>query len=284
VLLLLFQVGLNLPHYFQTYTLTYFDPEVREHQAPRLWGALTVAITVPVAACLLGPAVLHATLVVITLWGLWHITQQSRGLVGLYVRRGAGSAQLRQRLLMALFAGSVAAVAWRIAHHGLSLSGESLPLALPVALALGGTALGAFALALTELNAARLPAFGLTALHVAIFALAVTVVDLNLVLVIATSWHALQYLALTYRVQLGKDDQRLFARLAQQETVLFFAVAVVFAIAAAGLGAALPKPWGQAIYLPLLLLHYLNDAWLWRPDRNPAVKEWLAPLGSPAVR
>ena len=282
-LILIFQVGLNLPHYFQTYTLTYLDPAMRKREAARLWAAAAVAVTLPVAAILLGPLALKTTLTLLTFWGFYHITQQTRGLVGLYLRRGrprAGSndPRLRGRLLIGLFTGTGASLAMRAVTFGPALNGQPFDPALPVAAVLAALSVGAFVSALPHVRWPTLPALLLAILNVGVFALAVTVPDLNLVLVIATSWHAAQYLGLVHQAQRNREGNDWFASLARRELVGFFAIAIGFAAVMAGLGGALPKPWGQAVYLPLLLLHYLNDAWLWSPLRNPEAKAWLAPL------
>jgi hypothetical protein len=284
-ILLAFQVGLNLPHYFQTYGLTYLNPEVRRSAALRLWTTLAAAIALPVTAILLGPTALRWTLAFIALWAFLHITQQTRGLVGLYLRRaGDGGPALRQPLLAFLFLSTAAVAAYRIASHGLTLAGEPFPLARPVTLVLVAAATAALGLAFGRATRAHVPALALSVTHTAVMALSMSVDNLSLALALATSWHALQYLGLTFTVQRQQPESLPLARLARTEVVAFFGVAIAFGFAAAGIGAALPSPWGQAVYLPLLLVHYLNDAWLWRPQTNPRVRAWLAPLVSRGTR
>jgi hypothetical protein len=281
-LLLAFQVGLNLPHYFQTYALTYFDPEVRRREAWRLGAALAAALAFPLGAILAGPRALQITLAFIAFWAFLHITQQTRGLAGLYLRRGGDTGgELRRPLLAFLGLSTAAVVAWRVTRFGLTLSGQPLPSANLAWAALSLASVLALGLSLMKLTRARLPALTLAVLHTGAMALSMSVADLSLALALATSWHALQYLGLTFAVQRRRSEALLWPRLARHEAAGFFFVAMLFGLAAAGLGAALPRPWGQAIYLPLLMMHYLNDAWLWRPDRNPDARVWLSPLLSP---
>jgi hypothetical protein len=282
-LLLAFQVGLNFPHYFQTYSLTYLNPAVRRREGLRLGATAAVAFAVPVGAILWGPTALKWTLALISLWAFWHITQQTRGLAGLYLRRaGATDPAFRRPLLAFLFLSTAAVVAGRIAGHGWTLSRDPLPILKPVTLALAAAATGALGLTLLQLRRKRLPALLITGLHTGALALSMSVENLSLALALATSWHALQYLGLTFSVQRGLDEPRALPRLARTEVVAFFGIALGFGLCGAGLGATLPSPWGQAVYLPLLMVHYLSDGWLWRPKRNPEVRAWLRPLAPAA--
>ncbi len=282
LLLLVFQVGLNLPHYFQTYALTYFDPEVRKRARRRLALTAAVAVALPIGAILLGAQALQALLAFVAFWAFFHITQQTRGLAGLYLRRGGEVGdRFRRPLLAVLFLSTAAVALWRMAAYGPTLAGAPLPLARPGARALALGAAVSLIAALARLTAARAPALGLAVLHTGALALSMTAENLSLALALATSWHALQYLGLTFSVQRARPEDGLWPRLARSESVAFFGLAAGVGLAAAALGAALPAPWGQAIYLPLLLIHYLTDGWLWQPARNPEVKVWLSPLVAP---
>ncbi len=88
-LFLLFQAGFNLPHYFQTLTLTYLDPEVRQRERRRLAVLGAASLLLPTGALLApSPTPLRLLTTLTLLWGFWHILQQSWGLAAIYLRRG----------------------------------------------------------------------------------------------------------------------------------------------------------------------------------------------------
>ena len=295
-LFLLFQAGFNLPHYFQTLTLTYLDPEMRRRERRRLALLAAISLLLPLGALLApSPTPLRLLTTVTLVWGFWHILQQSWGLAAIYLRRGASEALWGRRWARgALTLGCLWPLAWRISRGTLGyatggLAQQSLLPQLPIAVAQAGAAAALCAcvgyagwLAMRLLR--RQPAAPLAALLVGLTVVQfwigmIFIDDFVLAIVFLTSWHALQYLALVYQVQRGRSasaEPSWWARLASTEEVWYFAAAVGFALVAAGVADSLPRPWGDSVYLPLLMAHYLNDGWLWKRKENPDVAGWLA--------
>ncbi|MHB8416448.1 MAG: hypothetical protein ACYDCL_00120 [Myxococcales bacterium] len=292
-LFLLFQAGFNLPHYFQTYTLTYLDPGARAKHRGKLLALAALSLGLPLAALAApSPLPLRALTTLTLLWGFWHIVQQSWGLTALYLRRGGAGDRGRSWARAALTAGCLWPLLFRLAHGTLGyaaggLSQASLLPRLPAPAAEAAALLGALSALgycgwiLGRLRQ-RLPWSPLAAVMVGLTCVQfyvgfVLIDDFVLSLVFLTAWHALQYLALVFSVQRRREGR--WTALAVNEEVVYFSLAVAFAFLATGAAETLPRPWGDAIYLPLLLAHYLNDGWLWRRQTNPELPRWL---GSPA--
>jgi hypothetical protein len=298
-LFLLFQAGFNLPHYFQTFTLTYLDAEMRHRERRRLAILGAASLLLPLGALLAPSATPLRLLTTFTLlWGFWHILQQSWGLTAIYLRRaGTDSPWGRRWARAALTLGCLWPLAWRISRGTLGyakggLAQQSLLPPLPIAWANAGAALAlcasvGYAGWIGTRLLKRQPAAPLAALLVALTAVQfwvglVFLDDFVLAIVFLTTWHAVQYLALVFQVQRARGlgaEARVWSRLASSEEVWYFAVAVGFALLAAGLADSLPRPWGDAVYLPLLLAHYLNDGWLWKRKQNPDLGSWLPSPG-----
>ncbi|HUB05872.1 MAG TPA: hypothetical protein VMB50_02665 [Myxococcales bacterium] len=288
---LLFQAGFNLPHYFQTYTLTYFDREARRTHGRRLLALALISICVPLAALAApSPLPLRLLTTVTLVWGFWHVVQQSWGFTALYLRRaGAADASGRFWARSALLSGCAWPLAWRLAHGTLGYSAGGLsqtsllpPLPEPAAqatAALWAIASLGFGAWIGSRLRRRLPwsplAAAMVLLTVVQFCVGFVLIDdFVLTLVFLTAWHALQYLALVYVVQRRRETP--WGQLANREEVGYFAVAVVFALLVTGAAESMRRPWGDAVYLPLLMAHYLNDGWLWKRSKNAAVAAWLS--------
>jgi hypothetical protein len=83
-----FQLAFNMPHNFQTWTLTVLDAEDREHNGPRYAVAAAIVVATFAIPLLASPDVIYPALVDLLLyWGYYHLVRQHHGILRLYERR-----------------------------------------------------------------------------------------------------------------------------------------------------------------------------------------------------
>jgi len=305
----LFQLVFNLPHNFQTWTLTALDPVDRARDGRRDLVALAVIVALFGGAMLLSPDDVYPWLRDgLIYWGYYHLVRQHYGFLALYQRKAGGAiprweqrlyprlleaicylplvVRFRDPSLMTIRAGGVET--W-VRHPVVPPAVWIAALALFAAAVL--FVVGHHLVLLARGGRVVLPRLLLFLSITIAFGLADLVVgDLIVAIAIVTAYHNLQYIGLVWfrtetRARLGLVDGNLFvAWLRDGRWARYLACAF-------GYGVVILAP--RVIFrgvrvaeLPItavVALHYVVDARLWKGQRQPrlGVELGLKPPPSP---
>jgi hypothetical protein len=304
-----FQLAFNMPHNFQTWTMSILDADDRAKHGRRYAAAVVV-----IALVLGVPMIASPTIVwpwvrdALIYWGYYHLVRQHYGLLRLYERRMAvaGSpgtdreSDLYKRFLDVV---SYAPLILRFGHpEQLTLNVRDRhfeihhpPLPAPVATLVWAIYLGTIAAAVVHHVVAALRgrkwllprallltsvtfAFGLAGLAIADFIVAVAVV---------TAYHNLQYLGLVYfmngtRAELADREQ---APLGNNRPIDWIRTGrfPLYVLVTFGYGLFLLAPvallqgkvWAQLPISVAVALHYYVDSRVWKFNAYPAHARFL---------
>lgn len=310
VLAALFAVLLDFPHVLWTSLRVLLDPRERAHHGRHY--AISLAVIIVGVATLAAVGRFDVVLTVFVVWQVLHVVRQHIGMVSVYAgkARYVGS---RGPVKSLLYLGCLAPVSYRLAR-GLHLghyviAGHALPfsdLRLPIPLVpwpVVFTMYAGFAAALVVFAtdqwrrraAGILPGAALATVGVAIvfYNLSyVLVSDPYALILIATTFHSLQYHVISWARNRGRfggpapdatnartGRQLLLARLTCPKSV------VPLGIVLALVGAALAD--GELVLagvvpFSLVLHHFYLDGWLWKPATNPGLADDLALSARPS--
>jgi hypothetical protein len=303
-----FQLAFNLPHNFQTWTMSILDEEDRRKNGRRYAIALVVCVLVFALPMALSPDGVYPWVRdALIYWGYYHLVRQHYGFQRLYEKKMGGVSALESRLyarfldavsylpllirfrdpeLMTIHAGRVSAHIW----HPVLPRLVWLPLA-----AIYGAVIAA-AIVHHVVAAARgrkhlVP----RALHFATVTLAFglagfVIRDLIVAIAVVTAFHNLQYIGLVWfhnanRAADGDTQGNPGVQwIAAGKLPRYVAVSLLYGVAILGPRALLPGV--RLAELPITLvvaMHYYVDARIWRFKDYPRLGRWLR-LSAPAAR
>jgi hypothetical protein len=303
----IFQLAFNLPHNFQTWTMSVLDEEDRSRHGRRYAIALAVCVLVFALPMALSPDGVYPWVRdALIYWGYYHLVRQHYGFQRLYEKKMGGVPALESKLyarfldavsylpllvrfrdpeLMTIHAGKMAAHIWH----------PVLPRAAWMAVA-ALYALIVVAAIVHHLVAVARGRTGLLprALHFAAvtlaFALAGLVIrDLIVAIAVVTAFHNLQYIGLVWfhnanRAADGATDGNPAVRwIATHRIGRYVAVSMLY-----GVVILLPRalsPGTRLAELPITLvvaMHYYVDARIWRFKDYPRLGRWLR-LSAPSA-
>ena len=295
-----FQLLFNLPHNFQTWTMSLFDEDDRARNG-RAYAiaALVIAVVFAVPMVLSPDGVYPWVRDALIYWGYYHLVRQHYGFQRLYERKMGGVSEreswwygryldavsylpllirFRDPELMTINAGS--ARAW--IHHPVLPSPVVLALvALYVAVVLA--AVGHHAVAFARGRRGLMPRALLLGSVTVCFALAALVIsDMIVAIAIVTSFHNIQYLGLVWfhnRNRAAQGDTRgnaPIAWLAAGRVALYAVVSIFY-----GLAIFAPRALFQTTRLGelpiafVVAMHYFVDARVWKFKDYPKRGAWL---------
>lgn len=295
-----FQLAFNLPHNFQTWTMTLLDEEDRAKNG-RLYAIAAVVILLVFAV----PMVLSPDGVypwvrdALIYWGYYHLVRQHYGFQRIYERKMGGVSageswgygryldavsylplliRFRDPELMTIKAG--AARAW--IHHPVLPS----PLVTGLIVLWGGVVVAAIVhhvVAFARGRRGLLPRALLLASVTVCFGLAAVVIsDLVVAIAIVTSFHNIQYLGLVWfhnRNRAAQGDVKGNAPIGWISTgriALYAAVSIFYGIAIFAPRALFQTTrLGELPITFVVALHYFVDARVWRFKDYPKRGAWL---------
>jgi hypothetical protein len=301
----IFQLAFNLPHNFQTWTLTALDPVDRARDGRRDLVALAVIVALFGGAMVLSPDGVYPWLRDgLIYWGYYHLVRQHYGFLALYQRKAGGAIprweqRLYPRLLDAICYLPLV-VRWRdpslMTIHAGGLDTWVRHPIVPPAVWIAALALfGAAVLFVVAHHVALLRRGGRVVLPRLLLFVSITIAfgladlvagDLIVAIAIVTAYHNLQYIGLVWfrtetRARLGLVDGNPFVAWLRDGRWLRYAACalaygvVIFAPRALLRGVRL----GELPLTAVVALHYVVDARLWKGQRQPrlAVELGLRP-------
>lgn len=295
-----FQLLFNLPHNFQTWTMSLFDEEDRARNG-RAYAvaALIIAVVFAVPMVLSPDGVYPWVRDALIYWGYYHLVRQHYGFQRLYERKMGGVSdreswwygryldavsylplfiRFRDPELMTINAGS--ARAW--IHHPVLPS----PVVIALVVLYGAVVLAAVAQHVIAFRRGRrglMPRALLLGSVTVCFALAAVVIsDMIVAIAIVTSFHNIQYLGLVWfhnQNRAAQGDTRgntPIAWLAAGRVALYAVVSIFY-----GLAIFAPRALFQTTRLGelpiafVVAMHYFVDARVWKFKDYPKRGAWL---------
>ncbi|MBK7864532.1 MAG: hypothetical protein IPJ65_39215 [Archangiaceae bacterium] len=295
-----FQLVFNLPHNFQTWTMSVLDEEDRAKNGRRYAvAALVIMLALAVPMVLSPDGVYPWVRDALIYWGYYHLVRQHYGFQRLYERKMGGVSD-RESWWYGRYLDAVSYLPLLIRFRDPELMtirvGESASTlhhpALPGPVALGLLGVYGAAIVAAAVHHAWAAARGrkvwvpraLLLLSVtACFALAALVVsDLIVAIAIVTTFHNIQYLGLVWFHNRNRADAQQthgnapIGWLAARRFALYAAVSIVYGLIIFAPRAAIRGTRLAELPLGLVVaLHYYVDARLWRFKDYPKRGAWL---------
>ena len=280
-------LALDGPHVFATWSRTYLLREEWGRRPGLLLSGLALA-GLPAVVLLLSRPCFYALLAAVNLWGFWHVVRQHEGLLGLYRRRngdGPADARFDRALLYVALAAPFAAL---ITRHPEARAAIGWTTEVPPEAALGavGAVVLVYAVRQVRLRRPNVPKLLFLGLLVPFYPLVCTsssvlTAPLMGVVPILTISHDLHYHAMVrfYHHNRGTGGAwhpaaglALGVLLAVLGCTLDSNLAV-----GAGLRSSVPvREACLAVFHGVFLHHYFIDGFIWKPSRDPSVREGLA--------
>jgi hypothetical protein len=288
---------LAIPHYMSSFSFFLGDDNRRYYGRHAAWfygGPVAIAATV---LLLRGSGAHTPVLVTMFVWNIYHVSQQSHGILSIYRRLNDGPPAERSAARVAILSVNATMAFWHVdrfepLYRVLAAVHPALPWMLPACtLPIAVSALGVLAYRLLHRSRAiSLPEGAFLATSLLLFHPYLWVEDAGLATMGMLVGHFIQYLAIVwllnhrkYASADGSVAQRVLARLsASPVSVAATVVAIGFAIfvgerATAWLGAPM-------VYIvawnALSLIHFYLDGLIWA-FRNPFVRQSIGPYLMP---
>jgi hypothetical protein len=301
-----FQLAFNLPHNFQTWTMSILDEEDRRRHGRRYAVAFVVCALLFAVPMALSPDGVYLWLRdALIYWGYYHLVRQHYGFQRLYEKKMGGVSALESKLyarfldavsylpllvrfrdpeLMTIHAGKMAAHIW---HPVLPRPAWIAVAALYAAVV--AAALVHHLVALARGRTGLLPRAVHFATVTLAFALAGLVIrDLIVAIAVVTAFHNLQYIGLVWfhnanRAADGATDGNPGVRwIATRHLGRYVTVSMLYGVVILMPRALLPGVRFAELPITLVVaMHYYVDARIWRFKDYPKLARWLR-LTSPS--
>jgi hypothetical protein len=288
---------LAIPHYMSSFSFFLGDENrqyYHRHAALFYGGPLAIAGTV---LLLRGSGAHTPVLVTMFVWNIYHVSQQSHGILSIYRRLNSGPTAERAVARVAILSVNATMAFWHVGrfeplYRVLAAVHPVLPWALPaITLPVAASALGVLGYRMLQrAQGISLPEGAFLATSLLLFHPYLWVADAGLATMGMLVGHFIQYLAIVwllnhrkYTTAAGSTAQRVLAHMsANPRTVAATVVGIGFAIflgerATAWLGAPM-------VYIiawnALSLIHFYLDGLVWA-FRNPFVRNSIGPYLMP---
>jgi hypothetical protein len=307
-----FQLAFNLPHNFQTWTMSVLDAGDRQKNGRRYAVALMVCIALFALPMALSPDGVYPWMRdALIYWGYYHLVRQHYGFQRLYEKKMGDVSPLESKLYaryldavsylplvirfrdpeaMTIHAGRVSTHIF----HPVLPAAVWMPLAGVYVLIVGAALVHhvvAFARGRRNLGPRALHFFTVTLA----FALAgFAIHDLIVAIAVVTAFHNLQYIGLVWfhnanRAADGATDGNPgVSWIAKHQLGRYVAVSLLYGVAILGPRALLPGVRFAELPITIVVaMHYYVDARIWRFKDQPRLARWLRltpakPLPQPA--
>lgn len=280
-------LALDGPHVFATLTRTYFLRDEWSRRPAVLLSGLGLA-ALPIAVLVVSRPSFYGLLAIVNLWGFWHVVRQHEGLLRLYGRRSGDApaeAGYDRLLLYAALAAPFAALVTRHpeARAAIGWTAEVPPVAATAVVVAAGLLYAARQILHRRPNVPKLlflgllvPFYPLVCLHPSILS-----APLMGVVPILTISHDIHYHAMVRFYHRNRGTA------AGWHSAGGLALGALLAVLGCTLDAALPvgaalrssvelRESGLAVFHGFFIHHYFIDGFIWKPSRDPSVREGLA--------
>jgi hypothetical protein len=305
----IFQLAFNMPHNFQTWTMSVFDADDRQKHGRRYLVALVVILAIFGLSIVLAPTTIFPVVRdALVYWGYYHLVRQHYGLLRLYERRMAASGtpapplegklysryveivsyaplllRFRDPELMTIHAGDVSIWirhpilppwAWHAVAVVYGAAIAAAVVAHVVAFARGRTEVLPRALLLLAITLC----FGLAAIAIR---------DIVVAIAVVTSFHNLQYLGLVWfhnrtRAEIAERENAPRGAnapidwLRSDKVPLYLACTFGYGLVLVAPIAIFPgKPLAELPITAMVALHYYVDSRVWRFGERPGLARFL---------
>ncbi len=289
---------LAIPHYMSSFSFFFGDENrryYRRHAALFYGGPVVIAAGV---FALRGSGAHTPVLVTMFLWNIYHVSQQSHGILSIYRRLNNGPPAERSVARVAIVSVNATMALWHAERftplYGVLKSVDPLlPWALPaIALPVAAASLGVLAYRLVRRsNGISLPEGAFLATSLLLFHPYLWVEDAGLATLGMLIGHFIQYLAIVWLLNHrkyvsapGSVAQRALARMSANPVTVVATVVGVGAIVLLGERATvwLGAPMVYVVaWNALSLIHFYIDGLVWA-FRNPFVRQSVGPYLMPA--
>ncbi len=294
-----FQLAFNLPHNFQTWTLTILDPTDRARNARRYLIAMALVALVFLLPLLVSPGGVFPWMRDLLLyWGYYHLVRQHYGFQRLYERK-AGDVGARESFWYARFLDGVSylPLVFRFRDPDLmTLRAPGLEVWIRHPLLPRAAFVGLFALYCAILLAAlvhhawmawrgrrnRLPRALLLLSVTAAFGAAALIHEVLIAVALVTAFHNLQYIGLVWfhnatRAARGAAGANVPIQWLQQRRAgRYLAASLLYGVAVFAPIAIFPdRAWAQLPITFVVALHYYIDGRAWRFKDVPERARYL---------